>query len=434
MFPLVPATVIAEIGISHHMTTARLTKQLLDGLQGGGKDAFVWDSKLSGFGVKVTPSGGRVFIYQYRLGGRGAKVRRYTIGKFGPFTPDKARAEAEHLARMVATGSDPQQAKVERQRQAVDLAFDKYLDRFETDCLRVKWPASYAEARAALDRFAVPVLRSKPLPDITKQDIRACLNPVKDKTATARNLFATLRRLFNFAVASDDIERSPIAGMEPPAAPKARERVLNDAELLLVWRASFDIGNPFGALVRLLILTGARREEVGGLCWSELCEDEAQWLLPVERNKKKRAHVVPLSSLALAEIEALKGMGDKWPRKGLLFSTTGKTAVSGFSKAKMRLDAEVTKLNDGEALPHWTLHDLRRTLATGMQRLGVRFEVTEAILNHVSGSRSGVAGVYQRHDWAAEKRTALQAWADHLAALLSGQEQSNVVALADRRA
>ena len=416
------------------MATARITKSLLDSLQGGERDAFVWDNKLSGFGVKVTPAGGKVFIYQYRLGGRGAKVRRYTIGKFGPWTPDKARAEAEHLARLVATGTDPQQAKAERRRQAVDLAFDKYLDRFETDCLKVKWPASYAEARKTLDRFAVPALRSKPLPDITKQDIRACLDPVKGKTATARNLFATLRRLFNFAVASDDIERSPMAGMEPPPAPDARDRVLSDAELLLVWRASFGLGSPFGPLVRLLILTGARREEVGGLCWSELSEDAAQWLLPVERNKKKRAHVVPLSSLAMAEIAALKGKGDKWPRKGLLFSTTGKTPVSGFSKAKARLDAEIAKLNDKEPLAPWRLHDLRRTLATGLQRLGVRFEVTEAILNHVSGAKSGVAGVYQRHDWADEKRTAIEAWACHVAGLLVEKDNSNVVALADKRA
>lgn len=415
------------------MATARITKQLLDSLKPGAKDAFVWDSKLAGFGVKVTPSGSRVFIYQYRLGGRGSKVRRYTIGKFGPFTPDRARNEAEHLSRLVAQGTDPQQAKLTRQREAVELAFDKYVERFETDCLKVKWPASYADARAMLDRFAVPALKSKPLPTIERRDIRAVLSPLKGKPATARKLFAILRRLFNFAVAEDDLAVSPMVGMESPPIPASRDRVLEDWELRLVWQASHELGQPFGPFVRLLMLTGARRDEVAGLSWAELREDAAMWHLSGERAKNGKALDLPMSSLAVLEIAALKGKGDKWPRKGLLFSTTGKTPVSGFSKAKARLDAEIAKLNGKQALEPWTLHDLRRTLATGMQRLGVRFEVTEAVLNHVSGARSGVAGIYQRHDWAEEKRTALQAWSDHINLVLSGNDKTNVVHLAERR-
>jgi integrase len=426
--------VIAENGISNHMATARITKQLLDALKPGAKDAFVWDNKLSGFGVKVTPSGGKVFVYQYRLGGRGAKVRRYTIGKFGPFTPDGARREAEHLARLVAQGTDPQQAKATHRREVVDLAFDKYVERFETDYLKREWPASYADARATLDRFAVPALKSKPLPAIDRRDIRSVLKLVQDKPATARKLFAILRRLFKFAVAEDDLAASPMSDMEAPSGPVARDRVLEDWELKLVWQASHELGSPFGPLVRLLVVTGARREEVAGLSWAELREGAAMWHLPAERAKNGFAFDLPLSSLAVQELAAMKGKGDKWPRKGLLFSTTGKTPVSGFSKAKARLDAEIAKLNDEEPLAPWRLHDLRRTLATGMQRLGVRFEVTEAILNHVSGAKSGVAGVYQRHDWADEKRTAIEAWACHVAGLLVEKDNSNVVALADKRA
>lgn len=163
------------------MATARITKCLLDGMKPGEKDAFTWDNKLAGFGVKLTPSGSKVFIYQYRLGGRGAKVRRYTIGKLGPFTPDGARREAEHLARLVAQGTDPQQAKAKQRREVVDLAFDKYVERFDTDYLKREWPASCADARATLDRFALPVLKSKPLPAIDRSDIRAVLKPVRDK-------------------------------------------------------------------------------------------------------------------------------------------------------------------------------------------------------------------------------------------------------------
>lgn len=415
------------------MATARITKSLVSSLQAAAKDSFTWDDKLPGFGVKVTPVGAKVFLYQYRLGGRGAKVRRYTIGKFGAFTPEQARAEAERLARLVAVGTDPQMVKVERHRQAVELAFSAYLDRFEEDCLKPNWPASHVDARATLDRFAMPKLRDKPLPEITRADLRAILALVKDKPATARKLFAILRRLFNFAVAQDDLKVSPLDGMESPPVPASRDRVLEDWELALVWKAAGTMGKPFGPMVRLLILTGARREEVAGMNWNELREVAAMWHLPSDRAKNGNALDLPLSDLAVAELDGIKGKGDDWPRRGLLFSTTGKTPVSGFSKAKKRLDAKIAELNDGVALDHWTLHDLRRTLATGMQRLGVRFEVTEAILNHVSGSRSGVAGIYQRHDWKKEKRAALEAWAVHVERLMSGSEDSNVVAISEAR-
>lgn len=422
------------------MATAKITKQTVDATHPGARDKLVWDARLPGFGLKVTPVGSKVFVYQYRLGGRGAKVRRYTIGKYGALTPDKARGEAERLAMLVAQGVDPQREKVQRQRQAVELAFDSYAERFERDCLKVKWKASHDEAKAMLDRYAVAVLRDKPLPDITRADIREVLAPIRKRPASASKLFAIMRRLFNWAVSEGDIAASPLAGMEAPPLPQSRDRVLDDAELALVWRAAGVRGHPFGPLVRLLILTGARRDEVSGLPWGELHQEKAMWSLPAERSKNGNAAETPLSTLAVKEIASvaerrdIRDKRDKWPRRGLLFTTNGKTPVSGYSKAKRQLDAAIAKLNDGQPLDHWTFHDLRRTLATGMQRLGVRFEVTEAILNHVSGSRSGVAGIYQRHDWGPEKRAALQSWSDHIERLLTGADQTNVVQLAEARA
>lgn len=419
------------------MAKAKITKQSVDGTHPGAKDKLVWDSKLAGFGLKVTPAGNKVFVFQYRLGGRGAKVRRYTIGKFGKLTADKARGEAERLAMLVAQGIDPQRQKVEQQRQAIDLAFDKYVDRFERDCLKVKWKASHDEAKAMLDRYALPVLKDKPLPDISRADIRAAMAALRDKPAAASKFFAILRRLFNWAVSEGDIATSPLDGMEPPPVPVSRDRVLDDEELTLVWRATHSIGDLFGPMVRLLILTGARREEVAALPWDELRHKDRIWTLPADRAKNDEAVSTPLSSLAVAEISTLAakiGKYEKWPRKGLLFSTTGVTPVSGYSKAKSRLDEAIIKLNDGAALPRWTLHDLRRTLATGMQRLGVRFEVTESILNHVSGSRSGISGIYQRYDWGPEKKAALQAWSDHIERVLSGEDDTNVVSLDKVRA
>jgi integrase len=188
-------------------------------------------------------------------------------------------------------------------------------------------------------------------------------------------------------------------------------------------------------------LTGQRREEVAGLAWVELDRKERLWRLPKERAKNGVANDVALSEASIAELDAIAGVTSlepadrKWPRRGLVFSTTGKTAVSGFSRAKRRWDAAVVKLaakdqqlaEEEVKIARWTVHDLRRTLATGLQRLGVRFEVTEAVLNHVSGARGGVAGVYQRYGWADEKRAALDAWARHVDSILKPAETTNVV-------
>lgn len=419
------------------MSTARLTKQTVTSAHPGERDRLIWDSKIPGFGLKVTPSGAKVFVYQYRLGGRGAKVRRFTIGKLGPFTPDTARSEAERLAMLVAQGIDPQRQKVESRRQAEVLAFASYIDRFERDRLKIDWPASAGEVRAMLDRYAVPVLKATPLPAITRADIRDVLAPVRQRPATSAKLFAVLRHMFRWAVNEGDLANSPFEGMVPPKGATSRDRTLEDWEIVRVWRGTLALGYPFGPMVRLLLLNGSRREEVAALTWSELRRDEASWVLPSERAKNGHATTVFLSTLSVTEIDALaarQGKAEKWPRRGLVFTTTGKTCVSGYSRAKKRLDAEIVKLAPDDPMDPWRLHDLRRTLATGMQRLGVRFEVTEAILNHVSGSRSGVAGVYQRHDWASEKKAALQAWSDHVARLLSGENTTNVIPLAKVRA
>lgn len=420
------------------MATARITKSAVDGLPIGERDGFLWDDRLAGFGVKVTPAGRKVYIFQYRMGGRGAKVRRYTIGRHGAITADNARDEATRLALKVAQGVDPQDDKAERQRQKVELAFDGYAERFIEECLKVDWVSSWKEAAQIIRQRVTPSLRSKSLLEVKRRDVSAILRPLRGNPATEKKVFAVMRRLFNWAVNNGDIPVSPMNGMRGPDGAPARDRVLEDWELALVWRASKGLGYPFGPVLRLLIFTGARREEVGGLVWSELSKDAARWSLPSERAKNGNATDVPLSSGAVKEIESLEDVRDKrddrWPRRGLLFTTTGKTPVSGHSRAKQRIDVLVTKLNGGEALERWTVHDLRRTLATGMQRLGVRFEVTEAILNHKGRSQSGVAGVYQRHDWADEKRAALQAWSDHIERLVTGADETNVVHLGEARA
>ena len=223
-----------------------------------------------------------------------------------------------------------------------------------------------------------------------------------------------------------------------PAAPKARERVLADRELAVVWKAADTLGDPFAPFFRLLILTGQRRSEVAGIMWGELDRATATWTIPTSRAKNGVAHIVPLAPDALAELDRLalalqtkakdnEPDAKRWPKGGFVLTTTGRTPISGMTKAKKALDEAAAKAGGNDKLPAWRIHDLRRTMATGFQRLGARYEVTEAILNHVSGAKGGVAGIYQRYDWREEKRSALEAWARHVAEIIAPAEETNVI-------
>lgn len=441
------------------MATGKVTKLAVDAMKPGERDVFLWDAgdkSTKGFGVKVTPSGSRVYVFQYRFGGRTAKTKRCTIGKHGKWNPTSAREEAERLGRLVSQGVDPLTDMRERQRVAVDLAFKGYGERFLRDYVRGEWKASYVFAESILRLHVFPVLGAKPLPSITRSDLSDLLDRIPStQAALRRNVFAVVRRLFRWAVGRGDIERSPLEGFEAPSNVASRDRTLDDDELVCVWRGAEALGYPFGPLFHLLIATGQRREEVAALDWKELDRAAAVWTLPAARAKNGLAHIVPLGPLAMAALDAVATRNRKeedadkpvvWPRRGFVFTTTGETAVSGYSRAKSRLDTAIAKVRQADALEQgtglldagqldpWRVHDLRRTLATGMQRLGVRFEVTEAILNHVSGARAGVAGVYQRHDWRDEKRVALEAWDGFVTNLIRGQTATNIINLdANRR-
>jgi integrase len=223
-----------------------------------------------------------------------------------------------------------------------------------------------------------------------------------------------------------------------------RERVLSDTEISQIWRAAGDAASPYGTIIRLLILTGQRRGEVAGMAWNEISEDLTTWMLPGERTKNGVAHSVPLSSLACDLLAASLPNEPKDAKRvrasgALVLPGAVGTPFAGWSKAKRALDkaiidnraktATAAGASSSPLIP-WSVHDLRRTVATGLQRLGIRLEVTEAVLNHISGSRGGIAGVYQRHDWAAEKRAALDAWAAHVFTAAQRQTKSpNVVKL-----
>ncbi len=447
------------------MPKAYLTKRTVDAATPGKVDVFLWDDGgrevVKGFGLKISPTGRKTYVFQYRMAKPGAADRttpkRVTINRHGNITADQARERAKELATMVARGIDPRQSELdeaaaseeaerqakERARLEGELAFEnvaaRWLDHYENEKLRR--PSSVTMAKLVVERHLKPRLIGKPMPHIAKADVQAVIDAIPAKQRGMRRaVYAYARVLWAWAARRDYAPANLVETIEKPEAPEDRERVLDDAELLAVWNATTKLTDPFGPFFRLLILTGQRRSEVAGLMWGELDRATATWTIPASRAKNRAAHIVPLAPEVIAELDALSLAAQtkakvedpdaaRWPKAGFVLSTTGRSPISGITKAKAALDAAISKARDDKPLEHWRIHDLRRTLATGFQRLGVRFEVVEAVLNHVSGAKSGVAGIYQRHDWKDEKAQALKAWAQHVKTLAAPAKQSNVVAL-----
>jgi integrase len=407
----------------------------------GRKDALLFDETLKGFGLRVTAGGKRVFIYQYRIG---ATVRRTPLGEWGTeLTTAKARRKAEAMRGQVRDRRDPvaerkaalAEALVAEAKAKVAAAVSAYT----IEVLVSDWTTHHLAQRSASYRRRVPVeLRralkawvATPADALSRADAVRVLDSVKSGAGpvAANRLRAEARACWGWAVKRGALTVNPWeATPRPLARETARERVMTDAELGALYAAAGDLSEPWGVLVRLLILTGQRRGEVSGMHWDELDLDAGTWSLPGERTKNGQPNVVPLTAEAVALLRTVKR------RKGATFVFEGprKTPMTGFGKMKARLDkalANAAKEANRKALP-WVLHDLRRTVATGLQRLGVRLEVTEAVLNHVSGSRSGIVGVYQRHGWEREKGEALKAWTAHVLRAAEGEgEVTNVLEL-----
>jgi integrase len=240
------------------------------------------------------------------------------------------------------------------------------------------------------------------------------------KPVTANRVRAHLSKLFNWCMERDILEASPMAGVKAPVKEVSRDRVLSDDEVRWFWQACEEVGQPWDAFGKLLLLTGQRRSEAAEISDKEI--KDGVWHLSPDRTKNKRAHTVPLSQPAIAVLDAVERIKG---RSGYIITTTGETPISGFQKTRLNIAehmAAIAEKERGEAveIPHWTFHDLRRTAATGMARLGIPVRVTEAVLNHVSGSGGGIVAVYQRHDFADEKRQALESWAVAVQDILAG--------------
>ena len=275
---------------------------------------------------------------------------------------------------------------------------------------------SYAIVKRNIERCVLPAWEDRQLSTIGRRDINDLIDAVTDRGAItmARRLHAYLHRLFRWAVGRGILETNPMAHLPKPGSENPRDRVLTDAELAQVFKNATKLRpTPYGPMYQLLILTGARRNEIAALRWSEIKDDTI--ILGRERTKVGKVHSIPLSPQALAIIKQMPRIAS--PAGGdsdFVFTVTGRNPAVDFSGSKRRLDA-ITKI------PPWRIHDLRRTVATGLQRLGINLQVIEAVLGHVGGSRSGIVGVYQRHSFDAEKRTALEAWAREVERIVDGK-------------
>jgi integrase len=381
----------------------------------GRKDVLIKDDGQPGLFLRVTASGGKTFLAQYSFAGIKRRV------PLGALTLANARSAAAAILGDVAKGLDP---AGERKASAIETKRKAAHEALTLSALLDQWSALHlagkrygAEAVRAISKAFAPHL-SLPAADLTRADVIRVLHTqtASGSPQMAGRTMAYARACFGWALQRGTLAASPFTNL--PLAPiTKRERVLTDAELRAIWKASAGPGS-FNLIVRMLMLTGQREGEVAGMAWGELSDDLSVWSLAASRTKNGVAHIVPLSAPAQEIIKSAK----RYANNPLVFPGE-RGAFQGWHRAKLRLD-------EASGVAGWVLHDLRRTMATGLQRLGIKLEVTESVLNHVGGSRAGVVGIYQRHDGADEKRAALAAWGSRVETIVEGREAgANVIAL-----
>lgn len=377
-----------------------------------------FDAAFPGLALRVTDKGGKSWCLYYRFKGR---LRMFTMGRCPPLKPAQARREAQAALDRVHAGADPAEEKRAR-RDTRTPAFDTFGavagDYLERHVRANNRPSTFAEAKRDLERDALRKWRGRPIASISRRDVIDLVDGIVERGAgvQANRTLTRLRALFDWAVEKERLAASPADRMKLPTQEQERDRVLTDDELRWFWHGCDEIGPPFGPLFKLLLLTAQRRDEIAGMTWAEVDVDKGVWTIPRHRAKNDREHEVQLSEAAVAVLLSLKALRNV-DRIGLVFTTTGRTQVSGFSKSKRRLDAEMLSamraergMRKGEAIPDWTLHDLRRTAATGMARLNIPPHVVDKVLNHTGGTIRGVAAIYNRFAYLDERRAALEVW------------------------
>jgi integrase len=389
----------------------RLTDSSVAGLKlpPGKSEILVFDETTPGFGVRLRAGGKRSWIAQYRIN---HQQRRLSLGAVGVIDAADARKRAKQALAQVQLGRDPQAEKTAARAPKVHRnTLSDVVDRYLAVAARKLRASTYSGVVLHL-RKHWQALHGREIQYLERRDIAAELARIAEESGPygANRSRAALSALFAWAIGEGLADANHVVGTNKATDEVARDRVLSGEETVLIWRHAGD--GQYGAILRLLILTGQRREEVAAMRRAELDLEKQIWSLPGTRTKNGRPHDVPLSEAA---VEILRNQSPR-PHRDLLFGLAG-GPFSGWSKAKASLDARISTAL-GHALVDWRLHDLRRTVATGMADLGVLPHVIEAVINHISGHKAGVAGIYNRASYATEKHAALALWSCHLRELL----------------
>lgn len=413
----------------------RLTDISIKNAKPGPSRREIPDGGCRGLYLVVQPSGKKSWAVRYRYQG---KPRKFTLDGF----PSLATARKLATAAMENSERDPaaekkakNAAKKEEAQSTRDLfptVVETYMRHYAAGRATRKnakpKPRTIAETQRLLDQLTPKeVWGEKRIQEIRKRDVIELLDGIVDRGApyVANRTYAAISPLFAWAARRDIIDASPVVWNK--AAETARERHFSADEVKLFWQATEALGHPFQAIFRLLLLTGQRKSEANEMSKAELDLDKRIWTIGADRTKNGREHVVPLSDPVLATLENVPRIKND---RGLIFTTNGDTPPSGFTKPVELCRAKMNELA-GKELPHWTLHDLRRTASTMMNdELAIDPHVVEAVINHVSGSRAGVAGVYNRAGYLKQKQAALEAWGRYVEKLVSDKASDNVVQLA----
>ena len=415
------------------MPTKRLTDQFVERVPPPARGRVEYfDAAFPALSLRVSEHGHKSWSIFYRINGN-PKLRRYKLGIYPQVKPAKARLLAIEVLDQVRSGIDPGALRKQARQDVVpDIGS---LDALVRDYLRQHIEANcsagtYRNAKRMLEVDVLKPWRGRSLTSISKRDVIALVDRIAERAPVhANRVLARVKAMFAWAVDKDRIPESPSDGVKAPSKEKSRDRWLNDQEIVWFWRACDQIGYPFGPLFQTLLLTAQRLNETASMEWSELDLEASLWVIPRHKAKSDRAHEVQLSDSVVALLRAQPRLGP------CVF--TGKTGghVTGFTYGKALLDAAMAEAaaGAGAKIEPFIVHDLRRSAASHMAKLGVAPQVVDKILNHSAGVVRGVSAVYIRHEYANERRAALAAWASYVTGLLS-PVPSNVLSLHERKA
>lgn len=383
------------------MGTRKLTTKAVENAKPGKSRREVPDGLVPGLYLIVQPSGAKSWAIRYR--NPAGKPRKHTLGRYPQMDLSAAREAGRAALAAADAGEDPAQAK-KLKREAKADTFEAVVEAFVEKHAK-RHNRSWQEQAAILRRHAVPAWRDRPIGQISRRDVLELVEGIHDRGApyAANRTLATVRKLFAWSMERDMIGANPAAGVKAPGKEQSRDRVLEDEEIASLWWAFERMNSRAAGVFKLLLLTAQRRTEVATMRWADLDLDAATWTVPETKNDKP--NVVPLSAPALEVIRAQPAVESSpyvFPGRG-----DPSKPLNGWGKPKDQA-SELAGVQD------WRLHDLRRTAASGLARLGTPPHIVEAVLNHSSGTWAGVAGVYQRHRYDTEKRRALDAWAAHV--------------------